>query len=109
MAAPRGIAVASGSRFASRARLTALLVAAAVPLLATGCASTLGYNTPCSVWVSMNNDDQRATVTNLFQQQGESSVTSSEVSQFQNHASIYCMDPPANQPTLIGMLDSRAP
>jgi hypothetical protein len=90
----------------TRQRL-ALLAAGAIASLASGCASTLGWDTPCSAWVSMDNADQRSTVVNIFQMQSGTDFTSAEVSQFQQQASDYCADPNSNQPTIIGMLDSR--
>jgi hypothetical protein len=87
--------------------LGALLVAGAVALLATACGSSLGYDTPCSIWVSMDNADQQSTVMAIYQQDGQSNPSSSDVSEFQRQASEYCSDPNVNQPTIVGMLDSR--
>jgi hypothetical protein len=89
--------------------LRALLVAGALTLLGTACGSSLGYDTPCSTWVSMDNADQQSTVIAMNQQDGMSNPTNSDVSEFQRAASAYCSDPIVNQPTLAGMLDSRAP
>jgi hypothetical protein len=89
-------------------RGVAVLVVGAIAWVATGCGSSLGYNTPCSVWVSMDNGDQQSTVISLFEQQGDTTYSTSDVSQFQNRASVYCANPVVNQPTIIGMLDSRA-
>jgi hypothetical protein len=82
-------------------------VAGAMSLLASACASSLGYDTPCSTWVSMDNADQRSTVIAIYQLAGPSIPSSADVSQFQRQASDYCSDPNLNQPTLVGMLDSR--
>ena len=77
-------------------------------LLATACASSLGYDTPCSTWVSMDNAEQQSTVIAIYQQDGQSHPSNSDVSAFQRQASDYCSDPNVNQPTIVGMLDSRA-
>ena len=82
-------------------------MAGAMALLATACGSSLGWDTPCSTWGSMDSADQQSTVIAIFQQEGQSTPSSSDVSEFQRQASDYCSDPTINQPTIIGMLDSR--
>lgn len=82
-------------------------MAGAMALLATACGSSLGYDTPCSTWVSMDNADQQSTVIAIDQQGGQSNPSNSDVSAFQRQASDYCSDPNVNQPTIVGMLDSR--
>jgi hypothetical protein len=82
-------------------------VAGAMSLLATACASSLGYDTPCATWVSMDNADQRSTVIAIYEAAGPSKPSSSDISQFQRQATDYCSDPDVNQPTIVGMLDSR--
>jgi hypothetical protein len=78
-------------------------------LLATACGSSLGYATTCSTWVSMDSADQQSTIVAIYQQEGLSNPSRSDVSEFSRSASAYCSDPIVNQPTLAGMLDSRAP
>jgi|GEM_PF-6190105 len=90
-----------------RRLLPALLGAGAVALLSNGCASTLGYATPCSVWVSMDNADQQGTIINIDHQYSQAYPSSYDVSQAQHLASDYCADPFANVDTIGGMLDSR--
>ena len=84
------------------------LIAGAATLLTTACGSSLGYSTPCSVWVSMNNADQQSTVDALYQTEGAPTPSNSSVADFERRASFYCADPVVNQPTIAGMLDSRA-
>jgi hypothetical protein len=84
------------------------LVAGAIALLATACGSSLGYQTPCPVWVSMDSSDQQSTVIAVFQQEGQSNPSSSDVSEFERLASDYCSDPYVNDDTIGGMRDSRA-
>lgn len=109
MAGLRCIAVVSARRSATRGRLAALFVAGAIPLLATGCASSLGYATPCSVWVSMDNADQRATMVSISQQEGypDNDPNSVGTSNAVRLATDYCADPLLPDDTIGGMLDSR--
>src|SRR5579862_8162116 len=95
MAALRRMGVVSACRSVSRGRLAALLVAGAIPLLATGCASSLGYATPCSVWVSMDNADQRATMVAISQQWGypDNDPNGAGTSNAVRLATDYCADP----------------
>jgi hypothetical protein len=90
-----------------RRPLLALLGAGAVALLSSGCASTLGLATPCSVWVSMDNADQQATIINMVHEDGGPTPSSYDVSQTQLLASDYCADPFVNDDTIGGMVDSR--
>lgn len=78
-------------------------------LLATACGSSLGYETPCSAWASMDNSDQQSTITAIYQQYGQSNPSRSDVSELQRSASAYCSDPYVNDDTIGGMRDSRAP
>lgn len=90
-------------------RFLAVLAAGATALLATACAGSLGYNTPCSVWVSMNASDQESTLDTVYQQEGATNPpNSTDYAEFRRRASAYCANPIVNQPTIIGMLDSRA-
>jgi|SRR5580700_5272673 hypothetical protein len=116
MAGEQGVAVSesrdsgpSSSAITPSRRLGALVVAGAMALLATACGSSLGWDTPCSTWVSMDSADQQSTISAINQQDGLSSPSSSDVSEFQRSAAAYCSDPIVNQPTIAGMLDSRAP
>lgn len=96
-------------RPSSLRRGIALLVAGAVALLvATTCGTSLGYQTPCSTWISMDSSDQRSTVINIMQQGGASNPSSADVSDFERLASDYCSDPYVNDDTIGGMRDSRA-
>ncbi|MGD0194633.1 MAG: hypothetical protein ABSC35_07230 [Candidatus Dormibacteria bacterium] len=85
----------------------ALLVGGAVALLATACGSSLGWNTPCSTWQSMDNADQQSTIVAINQQAGLATPNSSDFSEFQRLADDYCSDPFVNMPTIEGMLNSR--
>jgi hypothetical protein len=87
--------------------LPALLGAGAIALLSSGCASTLGLATPCSVWVSMDNADQQGTIINMLGQNGGPTPSRADVSQTQLLASDYCSDPFVNDDTIGGMVDSR--
>jgi hypothetical protein len=78
-------------------------------LLATACGSSLGYETPCSAWVSMDNSDQQSTITSIYQQDGQPIPSKSDVSELQRSASNYCSNPYVNDDTIGGMRDSRAP
>jgi hypothetical protein len=96
-------------RPSSLRRGIALLVAGAIALLvATTCGRSLGYQTPCSTWISMDSSDQRSTVINIFQQGGPSNPSNSDISDFERLASAYCSDPYANDDTIGGLRDSRA-
>jgi hypothetical protein len=76
-------------------------------VLTTACGSSLGYKTPCSVWVSMDNADQQSTMITIAQQSGDSNPSSLGVSEGQRLASAYCADPLTGDDTIGGMLDSR--
>jgi hypothetical protein len=76
-------------------------------LLASACGSSLGWDTPCSTWVSMDNADQQSTIIAINRQDGLSTPTSSDFSEFQRLADDYCADPFVNVPTISGMLNSR--
>jgi hypothetical protein len=108
MACAQRVVVAEPRRPTSRWRHPVLLVAGVTSLAAAACGSSLGYDTPCSAWVSMSNADQQSTIIAIAQQEGQSNPSSSDFSQFQHSASAYCSDPIVNQPTIVGMLDSRA-
>src|SRR5580704_16873098 len=64
-----------------RLLLPAMLGAGAIALLSSGCASSLGLATPCSVWVSMDNADQQATIISMVHQNGGPTPSSYDVSQ----------------------------
>ena len=92
----------------SRRRLVpGLLGAGTIALLSSGCASTLGLATPCSVWVSMDNADQQATIITMVHEHGGPTPSGEDVSQTQLLASDYCADPFLNDDTIGGMVDSR--
>ena len=84
-----------------------MLVSGAIALLATGCGSSLGYETPCSVWVSMDQADQQSTIDNLSYSEGQPNPGSSDVAEFERLANDYCADPLGTDYTIGGMLDSR--
>jgi hypothetical protein len=94
---------------ASGRRLPVLLVAGAIALFATGCASDLGGKTPCSTYLSMDNADQRSTLTSWSQQMGEPSGSAADISSSQRLADAYCSDPLPGINTIDGMGDSRPP
>jgi len=85
------------------------LIAGVVALLATACGSSLGYDTPCSVWVSMDTADQQSTFDNLLHQEGQPDGNSSYVAEFERLADAYCADPLLPDDTIGGMRDSRPP
>ncbi len=85
----------------------ALLVGGGMALLATACGSSLGWNTPCSTWVSMDNADQQSTIVAINQQAGLAPPNSSDFAEFQRLADDYCSDPFSNMPTIEGMMNSR--
>jgi hypothetical protein len=76
-------------------------------LLATACGSGSGDQTQCSAWISMDNADQRSTITSMYQQDGRSNPGNDEVSQLQRAASYYCANPFPNISTISGMYASR--
>ena len=86
-----------------------MLVPGAMALLATACGSSLGYGTPCSVWVSMNKADQQSTFDNLLHQEGQPNASVSELAGFERLADAYCADPLLPDDTIGGMRDSRPP
>jgi len=90
-----------------RRLLPGVLGAAAIALLSTGCASTLGMQTPCSAWLSMDNADQQGTIINMVQENGGSTPDNPHISSTQRLASDYCEDPFSNDLTIGGMVDSR--
>lgn len=75
-------------------------------LLATACGS-LGYQTPCSAWISMDSADKQSTINSISQQAGQPNASSAEVSEFERLASAYCSDPLLPDDTIGGMRDSR--
>jgi hypothetical protein len=87
--------------------LPALLGAGAIALLSSGCTSTLGLATPCSVWASMDHADQQATIINMVHQDGGPTPSRSDLAHTELSASAYCADPFPNDDTIGGMLDSR--
>jgi hypothetical protein len=89
-------------------RRLALVVGGAAALLATACGSSLGYKTPCSVWVSMDVADQQSTMITIAQQEGDPNP-SAGISDAVRLANAYCADPLAGDDTIGGMLDSRPP
>jgi hypothetical protein len=91
-----------------RRLLPVLLGAGAMALLSSGCASTLGMQTPCAAWLSMDNADQQGTIINMIHENGGPTPDSSYISSTQRLASDYCEDPYANDDTIGGMVDSRA-
>jgi hypothetical protein len=108
MACAQRVVVAEPRRPTSRWWHPVLFVAGVMSLAGAACGSSLGYDTPCSAWVSMDNADQQSTIIAIYQQEGEGDPSSSGLAQFQRSASAYCSDPIVNQPTIAGMLDSRA-
>jgi hypothetical protein len=105
MASPQRAVVSARRRGVCR-RLPVLLIAGAVPLLATGCGSSDGFATPCSVWFSMDNADQQSVFIAMDHQDGVTS-SSSDLDHDVLLASLYCEDPFANDDTIGGMRDSR--
>src|ERR1035437_8259280 len=105
MAGSQRIVVAELRRRGSCPRRLALVVAGATALLATACGSSLGYQAPCSAWVSMDSADQQSTVIAIYQQEGQSNPTSPDVSEVQRSASAYCSDPFVNDDPIGGMRD----
>jgi hypothetical protein len=85
----------------------ALLVGGGMALLATASGSSLGWDTPCSTWQSMDNADQQRTIVAINKQYGLSKPNDSDFSEFQRLADDYCSDPFVNMPTIEGMLSSR--
>ena len=93
----------------SRRRVAATFAIGASALLATACGNSLGYSTPCSVWVSMSEADQHATVNNLNHQEGQSDASNADAAEFERLADAYCADPLLPDDTIGGMRDSRPP
>jgi hypothetical protein len=93
----------------SRRIAAATLATGATALFATACGNSLGYQTPCSVWVSMSKADQRSTINNLDHQEGQPDASDAEVAEFERLASDYCADPLLPDDTIGGMRDSRPP
>jgi hypothetical protein len=90
-------------------RPLSLLVAATMALLATACGMGNGDKTLCSTYMSMDSSDQRSTIATMYQQDGDSTPSSDQVSEGQRSASTYCANPYPNIDTIDGMFASRAP
>lgn len=93
----------------SRRIAAATLATGATALFATACGSSLGYQTPCSVWVSMSNGEQRSTINNLNHQAGQPDASNADIAAFERLANDYCADPLLPDDTIGGMRDSRPP
>jgi hypothetical protein len=96
-----------GTMARSQRVVAATFAIGATALLATACGSSLGYQTPCSVWVSMDNADQQATVNNLYHQEGQPDASTADAAEFERLADAYCADPLLPDDTIGGMRDSR--
>jgi hypothetical protein len=107
MASAERVVAPKARRHPVRRRLPLLLIAGPFLLLTTGCASSLGYKTPCSVWVSMDTADQQGTMVAIAQQAGYPAPSSEGLSDALRLASAYCADPLLPDDTIGGMRDSR--
>lgn len=76
-------------------------------MLATACGSSLGGETPCSMYLSMDSADQQSTIITMFQQSGLSNPSLAGVVSGQRSATAYCSDPMPGVTTIDGLMDSR--